>query len=74
MQHIPQYCGLGPKLGVTVSIAFDEPQTDDLRPAKTDPLVYRIWPPAVIALGLALSVAWTCLLGYQLVKLIDVAI
>ena len=74
MQHTLQYSGLGPKLGMTVTIAFDQPQTDSLRPTKTDPLVYRIWPPAVIAFGLVLSVAWTCLLGYGLVKLIDVAI
>jgi hypothetical protein len=33
-------------------------------------LFYRTWPPVMIALGLGLSAAWACLLGYGLVKLI----
>ena len=36
--------------------------------------IYGIWPLAVIGLGLGLSVAWTCLLGYGLVKLMEFAI
>jgi len=34
------------------------------------PLFHRIWPTAVIALGLGLTAVWTCLLGYGLVSLI----
>jgi hypothetical protein len=34
------------------------------------PLFHRIWPPAIIALGLGLTAAWTCLLGYGLVSLL----
>jgi hypothetical protein len=36
--------------------------------------VHRIWPVAVIVFGLALTAAWMCLLGYALVKLIEMAI
>jgi hypothetical protein len=38
------------------------------------PLFHRIWPPAIIALGLGLTAAWTCLLGYELVIVITIAI
>ena len=38
------------------------------------PLFYRIWPPAIIALGLGLTAAWACLLGYGLVSLISLPI
>ncbi len=34
----------------------------------------RIWPVAVIGFGLALTAAWMCLLGYGLVKIIEMAI
>ena len=36
-------------------------------------LFYRIWPQAMIALGLGLTGAWTGLLGYGLVSLIALA-
>ena len=35
------------------------------------PLLHRIWPPAIIALGLELTIAWTGFLGYELVFLIE---
>lgn len=35
------------------------------------PLLQRIWPQAMIALGLGLTVAWTGLLVYGLAKLIE---
>jgi uncharacterized protein DUF6455 len=35
-----------------------------------DTLVDRIWSRAIILFGLALTVAWTCLLGYGLVTII----
>jgi hypothetical protein len=43
-----------------------------LAPAN-DNLFYRIWPQAMIALGLGLTAAWTGLLGYGLVSLIALA-
>jgi len=36
----------------------------------TGPVFQRIWPRAIIAFGLGLTVAWTCLLGYALIFLI----
>jgi hypothetical protein len=39
--------------------------------AAAGPLFQRIWPQAMIALGLGLTVAWTGLLGYGLAKLIE---
>ena len=38
-----------------------------------DNLFYRIWPPAMIAFGLGLTVAWVALLGYGIVSLIALA-
>jgi hypothetical protein len=43
----------------------------------TEPLFQRIWPPAMLAIGLGFSVAWACLLVYlafALAKLIGHAI
>src|ERR1035441_1237195 len=36
-------------------------------------LFCRIWPPAMIAFGFGLTVAWVALLGYGLVSLIALA-
>jgi hypothetical protein len=43
--------------------------------AVTAPIFYRdrIWPPAVIACGMGLTVAWISLLGYGLVEFIGLA-
>jgi hypothetical protein len=37
-----------------------------------DPIFYpdQIWPPAAIAFGMGLTVAWVSLLGYGLVEFI----
>ena len=43
-------------------------------PRTATPVIHRIWPVAVIAFGLALTAAWMCLLGYGLVKIIEMAI
>ena len=37
-------------------------------------VIQRIWPIAVIVIGLVLTAAWTCLLGYGIAKLIGFAI
>ena len=34
---------------------------------------HQIWTPAVIALGLGLTVAWASLLGYGLIELVGLA-
>jgi hypothetical protein len=38
--------------------------------AATNPTIHRIWPPAVVVLGLGLTLLWTCVLGYGLIYLI----
>jgi hypothetical protein len=42
-------------------------------PPAPEPAVRRFWPLAVIALGLALTLAWACLLGYAFVALFGFA-
>jgi hypothetical protein len=36
-----------------------------------EPLFQRIWPPATLAIGLGLTVAWTGILVYGLAKLME---
>ena len=43
-----------------------------LAPADDD-LFYRIWPQAMVTLGLGLTAAWMGFLGYGLVSLITLA-
>ena len=33
--------------------------------------IHRIWPAAVVAVGLALTAVWSCFLGYGLIALIS---
>jgi len=40
---------------------------------QTNTLFHRIWPPAIIILGLGLTAAWIALGGYGLVRLIKIA-
>jgi len=37
-------------------------------------LFHRVWPTALIILGLGVSVAWTALLGYGAVTLVRMAL
>lgn len=39
-------------------------------PRKRDPL----WPAAVVTLGVGLTAAWVILLGYGLIKIIELAV
>jgi hypothetical protein len=48
------------------------PTTDVGSAAATKSFVH--WPEAVIALGLWLAVAWACVLGYGLVKILELVI
>jgi hypothetical protein len=41
------------------------------RDSTVPPLFHQIWRPALISFGLGLSLAWSCLLGYGLVLLIE---
>jgi hypothetical protein len=38
------------------------------------PAVNRIWPIAVIAFGLGLTAVWICLLGYGILKLVELVV
>ncbi|MFY9602829.1 MAG: hypothetical protein WBX05_18845 [Pseudolabrys sp.] len=68
---------LAPEIISGVHAAAVNEETDsNFRPLTeiTEPYIYRIWPGVVIAFGLALTAAWICLLGYALVKIIEMAI
>ena len=56
-------------------IPYEAVPTADAHAAPTHaPFVRRIWPQAVIVFGLGITAAWICLLGYGIVKLIEMAI
>ena len=57
-------------------ITYEVTPTADaqLVPRAATPVIHRVWPVAVIGFGLALTAAWICLLGYGLVKIIEMAI
>ena len=57
-------------------ITYEAAPTADAQsvPRAATPVIHRIWPVAVIGFGLALTAAWMCLLGYGLVKIIEMAI
>ena len=52
-------------------VATREPGT--ARVAHSSSLFQRIWAPAILILGLALTIAWTALLGYVLALLVRLA-
>ena len=43
-------------------------------PAGSRKVIDKIWPTAVVVIGLGLTVAWTIVLAYGLVKIIRAAI
>jgi hypothetical protein len=49
------------------------PTADSRSTPAAQPLFDRMWAPVMIALGLGLTAAWTCLLWYGLVSLIELA-
>jgi hypothetical protein len=57
-------------------ITYEAAPTADAQsvPRTATPIIHRIWPVAVIAFGLALTAASMGLLGYALVKIIEMAI
>jgi hypothetical protein len=58
--------------GVSVSTATSTADLGAAQAAAREPR--HIWPRVIVAFGLALTVAWICLLGYGLVKLVELAI
>ncbi len=59
---------------MSIADTLHAPPADTRLTRVPDPLIARIWPQAMVALGLGLSVVWTCFLGYGLVKLVQLAI
>ena len=58
---------------LSASVSAAPPLKADLNPApapEPEPVIRRIWPSAIIAVGLGLTVAWTCLLAYGLFSLL----
>jgi hypothetical protein len=53
-------------------ITYEAAPTAEAR--TSTPVIHRIWPVAVIAFGLGLTAVWMCLLGYGLIKIIEMAI
>lgn len=51
-----------------------EPTLDLCSAPPREPLIRRIWPTAIIALGLGLTLAWAGLLVYGVTKLVVLAI
>jgi hypothetical protein len=37
-------------------------------------LIHRIWPQAIVSLGLGVTGVWICFLGYGFIRLIDLLI
>ena len=58
---------------ITIAPTTDPHLAPATAPAAT-PVIHRIWPVAVIAFGLGLTAAWMGLLGYALVKIIEMAL
>ena len=56
--------------------AVNEETESNFRPLTkiTEPVIHQIWPWAVLALGFVFTAAWICLLGYALVKLVELVI
>jgi hypothetical protein len=38
------------------------------------PLIHRIWPQAIVGIGLSATVVWTVILGYGFVRLVTMLI
>ncbi len=57
-----------------LAAAVQEPTLDLYSAPPREPLIRRIWPTAMIAIGLGLTVAWAGLLMYGITKLIVLAI
>ena len=36
--------------------------------------IYRIWPGAIVGIGLAVTAVWVCILGYSFVMLVELLI
>jgi hypothetical protein len=37
-------------------------------------LFQRVWPPALLILALAITMAWIAVVGYEIIKLVEMAV
>jgi hypothetical protein len=58
-------------MSIAVDTAYSSVPTERLGRAASKPFIHSAWPQAVVGLGLSLSVAWTVLLGYGLIRLVE---
>jgi hypothetical protein len=56
------------------AVTVQEPALDLCSAPAREPLVRRIWPAAMIALGIGLTVAWAGLLVFGFTKLVELVI
>ena len=49
-------------------------QASGLKAVRSESFVHRIWPTAVVAIGLGLTVIWIAVLGFGLIKIVQQAI
>jgi hypothetical protein len=72
MESLPNLFGLG-----TTDVESNSMSDIDIIQEKTTthplpqvkPLIHRIWPQAVVGLGLGVTSVWICFLGYGLLRL-----
>lgn len=60
---------LNPAVGSGEVVVLHRPVVKTARP-QTVPLIHRLWPPAIIGLGVGLTGAWSLFLGYEATRLI----
>jgi hypothetical protein len=42
--------------------------------ANAEPFIHRIWPKAIVGIGLSATVLWTCFLAYEFGRLVQLLI
>lgn len=58
--------------GLTVSEITNQENAAVAAPVK--PLIHRIWPTAIVGVGLGITVAWTFILAYGFIRLVELLI
>ena len=58
---------------VMVDTSIQTGITPAARSARIGELFQRVWPPAVMLIGVALTLAWAAFLGYELISIVSLA-
>lgn len=61
----------GHQINVEKMLLLAQPLARVTKPISSSSLFQRVWPAALISLELVITVAWTTLLGYGLVELVE---